>query len=205
MIIRPTLGFVARLAGLALLLGACAQTEPSRFYTLTPMAEAETGNSSGGRLSIGVGPVDLPEHLNRPQIVTRSSANQFDLAEFDLWAEPLDETFARVLGENLSSLLGTDRVSVFPWSGATPIDYQVTVKVIRFDRDSAGVSWLITRWSVLRDDGAELLTTRKSTFQERVRPLDYPTTVAAMGNTLTAFSREIAAAIRKLVRPAPSS
>jgi hypothetical protein len=37
------------------------------------------------------------------------------LGEFDQWAAPLQDTFVRVLAENLSLLLGTDRVLLHPW------------------------------------------------------------------------------------------
>ena len=69
------------LCGLVMLVGAaaagCATSPPSRFYLLTPIAQE--GSASGAsttdqRIAIGVGPVDLPDYLNRPQIVTRESS-----------------------------------------------------------------------------------------------------------------------------------
>ncbi|UCC31474.1 MAG: membrane integrity-associated transporter subunit PqiC [Phycisphaerales bacterium] len=44
-----------------------------------------------------------------------TSGHRLTLAEFDRWAEPLAFGFSRVLAENLSALLLTDRVLLFPW------------------------------------------------------------------------------------------
>jgi len=71
-----------------------------------------------------VGPVELPEYLDRPQIMTCESRNELQFAEFDRWAGSLEKAFSRVLAVNLSILLSTDRVAVYPWK-TTPIDHQV--------------------------------------------------------------------------------
>ena len=76
-----------------------------------------------------MGPVLLPAHLDRPQIVTRASENRLVLAEFHKWGEPLNTNFARVLAEDLAVLLATERVAVFPWRRAVPVDYQLEVRV----------------------------------------------------------------------------
>ena len=84
-----------------LLFAGCAATTPTRFYTLSSLVAAP-GEASQGlpHLAIGVGPVTLPEYLNRPQIVTRVGSNRIALADFESWAEPLDGLFARILTEN---------------------------------------------------------------------------------------------------------
>jgi uncharacterized lipoprotein YmbA len=95
----------------------CGTTDPARFYTLSPLAIPGTEAEAAGQgVAIGVGPIKLPEHLDRPQIVTRTSRNELKLAEFDRWAGSLADDFSRVLAENLSILLSTDRVSVYPVS-----------------------------------------------------------------------------------------
>jgi len=74
-------------------LGGCASTEPSRFYILHSLSgsEAETQIAAAENgVAIGIGPIELPEYLDRPQIVTRLSKNELQLAEFDQWVEPLN-------------------------------------------------------------------------------------------------------------------
>ena len=61
-------------AALALLLGGCIpSTPPAQFFTLTPeIAESERGSVSVPVNTIGVGPIDLPRYLMRPQMVSRA-------------------------------------------------------------------------------------------------------------------------------------
>ncbi len=133
-----------------LFLGAwgCATTQPPQFYLLSSLPASESPSSPDhpevalfiSELSpyIGVGPIDLPPYLDRPQIVTHASANALGLSEFDKWAEPLDGNVLRVLAENLSILLSTDRMVLFPWSGSIPVDYQIEANIIRFDSHPNG-------------------------------------------------------------------
>ena len=76
-------------------------------------------------MSIGVGPVHLPRYLDRPQIITRTKGTDLKLAEFHHWAEPLADTFMRVVSENLSTLVPTDRVYLHPWGVGVDLDYKV--------------------------------------------------------------------------------
>ena len=75
--------------------------------------------------------------------------NRFDLSENDRWAEPLDENLTHVLAQNLSVLLGSDRIIAYPW----PIDqkphYRVEIQVLRFESNSAGEAQLTARWTVI--------------------------------------------------------
>src|SRR4029077_20509436 len=70
-------------AGLgALLLGACSLLAPrdrSRFYVLTPLAVTDPTSSAtppGRRMALGLGPVNVPSYLDRPEIVTRVNPNE---------------------------------------------------------------------------------------------------------------------------------
>ena len=55
----------------------CASTPPSRFYVLSPIQgddrEAEADETC---TAISVGPIELPDYVDRSQIVTRISPNK---------------------------------------------------------------------------------------------------------------------------------
>lgn len=72
-----------------LALTGCADSQPTRFYTLSPLAAAlgSTPPTLLPDVTVGVGPVTLPPYLDRPQLVTRAGGNRVVLAEFDSWAE----------------------------------------------------------------------------------------------------------------------
>jgi len=183
------------------LLAGCSSA-PTRFYVLTPVpiSPGQPVAGAGQGPGVGVGPVELPDYTDRPQIVTRLDQNQFKLADFDNWSEPLKDNFTQVLAENLSILIPTERIFVFPWKRENRVNYQVTVKVIRFDRAVDGDSVLTARWRILGTDDREELRVQTATYTAPAGGPDYPATVAAMNQTLTALSRDIAAMLKGLAR-----
>ncbi len=183
-----------------MVLGGCAGTQPTRFYVLTSLSrsDAKRAVAVGQGVAIGIRPVALPRYLDRPQIVTRASRNQLDIADFDQWAEPLKDSIANVIAENLSILIPTDSIAVFPWNRSTPVLYQLAVEVTRFEGNAGGDSLLIARWSVIGEKGRKVVVSRKSSFREPVGAEDYTAVVSAMNKTLDDLSREIAKAIKGL-------
>lgn len=184
--------------GAFVMLGGCA-SQPSRFYLLGALPEAETmplAASGAQTPTIGVGPVSLPRYLDRPQIVTRTGANELKMAEFDRWAEGLDANFARVVAENLSLMFPTARVVVSPWLRATTIDYQVTVDVSHFVSQVGGEGLLIADWLIFRGEGPQVLATGRSRFSAPAAGRDYASMVAALSQTVADLSREIATHLR---------
>ena len=188
------------LVALLVVLGGClgGGSPPSRFYLLSPIPSSEASAATASGLAIGVGPVAIPDYLNRGQIVTRTGENQLELAEFDRWAEPLQKNLSRVLAINLSTLLSTDRVALHPWNRSTPMDYQVIVDVGRFEAGTDGMTSLLARWSVVEGTGRKTLRVRKSNFSEPIDADGYEATVASMSQLIAALSREVAAEIRDL-------
>ena len=181
--------------------GGCVASKPSKFYMLQALSttglDTKPARTEQG-LAIGVGPVAFPDYLDRPQIVTRTGQNELQRAEFDRWAGPLDDNFTQVLADNLSTLLATDRVALFPWPKSTPIDYQVAVEVTQFDGAPGGMALLTARWTLRSGDGQNTLAMRKFSISESVGGADYAALAAAQSRAVSRLSREIAAAIQSL-------
>ncbi len=181
-----------------LVLPGCAKSTPARFYMLTSVVgpQADPSVESGRtEMSLAIGPLQFPEYLDRPQIVTRASQNRLDLAEFHRWAEPLKQLFPRVLAENLSSRLSTERIVVRPWQSARPVDYRVRLNVIRFDGTPGGEVSLIARWALLGPDGKELSPPRRSRIAVPTRQTGYEGVAVAMSEAVGELAREIAAVL----------
>lgn len=192
---------VVVLALLLTILGGCGSSAPTRFYLLNSLSGSETGqlvSDSEDSMAIGIGPVKLPEYLDRTQIVTRASDNKIQLAEFNQWAEPLKENVSRVVAENLSQMLSTNNVSLFPWKSSDRIDYQVLIEIVNFEGKLGDNALLTVRWSILGGEGKRVLLKRKSNFKESVGSESYEVFVAAMNKLLEGFSREIAESIKGL-------
>ena len=183
-------------------LGGGSQT-PTKFYVLHSMQSSEDEIQPIAKLldtSIGVGPVRLPQYLDRPQIVRRSSQNQLQLAEFAQWAEPIRVNFSRVLAENLGILLETKKISLFPWLKTTKIDYQIILEITRFDGGHGNKALLRASWSIFGKESKEMLVHNYSSYSEPVEANDTEALVAAQGQTVKHLSREIAQALQMLVQ-----
>src|SRR5512147_2950173 len=174
--------FSSRLTGfvvgvLVLVLSGCASTPPTRFFVLSSSPNFEkVGNREGERcFAIGIGPVKLPEYLNQPEIVTRMTQNELRLDEFAKWAEPLEDNISRALAENLSSLLCTQSIAIFPWKGGTPIDYRIDVHVIQMDGMLGKSVLLDVSWSITDGTDRKKLPrmTKRSTYREPTGGGDY--------------------------------
>jgi len=195
--------FVA--VAVALWLAGCASSPPARFYTLTPLSQPEAKPSSPAAhpVSVGIEPVEVPDYLERAQIVTRDGRNELNLAEFDRWAGSLSDSIGTVLAENLGLLLGSDQVFVYPRMGTEKPDYTVAMRVLRLDCVLGGQVIVKAQWTLFagpdRKDGA----TRVMTFTERLSDKGYETMVAAVGRTLEQMSREIVREIQAQVAVEP--
>ena len=115
---------------------------------------------------------------------------------FHRWAEPLADSIARTLAEEIAAGVPTERILAFPWRGVVgrTIQYQVVVTVVRFDGRLGGDVTLDTRWRILDREGNEL-TFKRSTMIETATGPGYEPMVAAMNRALVTLGREIAAKI----------
>ena len=186
------------LLGCTLLLAGCARTASVSYYQLSALEAARNvpAGAETGKMVLGIGPVRLPEYLDRPQIVTRQSATRLQLADSHRWAEPLGENIPRVVGENLSALLGTDRILLHPWPASRATDYQLLVEVLHFENEGDGAARLVALWSVKGKDGGIVLPERRSSLLVPAVRLDQEGQVGALNEALGSFCREIAKELR---------
>lgn len=184
---------------------ACSSTPAAHFYLLSALEDgAPVTPAVNEQQLIGIGPVRLPKYLDRPNIVTRTTQTEMYLSGVHRWAEPLQDNFARVLAENLSRLLGTDKVSIEPSANRLLLDYRVSINVSQFDAGGEGDARLIALWSIHDKDGTALVVAQKS---EITLPLSRPATYAGIVDVLSKatgeLSREIAVAISGLATAGP--
>jgi uncharacterized protein len=179
----------------------CARTQQSRFYALNPISEkmiATSPNLSMNGKNIGIGRVEIPSHLDRPQIVTQKGPHQIHLAEYERWAFNLRENIKSVIAENLSTLLPDSNVYILPWRGMRPIHHQITIRIIRFDTFPGETVFLDARWVLLEEDDRQILLEQGSQIQIPLPGEEYDDIVAVQSQALGELSREIAEAIQTL-------
>ncbi len=175
------------------LVAACVGgTQPSRLYVLLA-TEAPSQRSTQG-VALSVGPIVLPKYLDRPQIVTRPTANELTIAEFDRWGGRLEDNVTQVIGENLSRRLRTSRVALFPAEAAVRADLRISVTISRFECvGDSGECVLDARWQIAgQGDGVAAPSMGASGLVARPANGSYTAVAAAMSQLLGELSREIA-------------
>jgi len=188
---------------LTLLLAGCANGPSARFYTLTPLEQQESHPPSlqpqpqaAMPVSVSIAPVEIPDYLDRPQMVTRDGKNELYFAEFDRWAGSLRDNMTAVLAENLSLLLGSDRIFVYPRVRTEKYDYLMALRVLRLDSVPGDRVLLKAQWTLFTDQDRVGIT-RMATFTEPLADNRYETLAAAVSSALGQLSREIVQDLRK--------
>jgi hypothetical protein len=195
--------FAWGLVALSLLLSGCMRdSKPVQFY----MLNANSG-VAGARVPaavqnqvIGLGPIRIPEYLNRPQMVVAITGNQYQLSEENRWAERLDQNISLALFKALPRQLGTDRIVRYPWSQRQVVDYQVGIDILEFNVNAEGQSRLIAQWFVKRKDKPAI--DKRSVFQFPASTTDYAVMVNAQSQCLTQLGEEISTTLRQLMKSA---
>ncbi len=183
------------------LAGGCAVQEvPTHFYALSSTLPPQPADRPRLAVKVGVGPLDFPRALQRPQVVTRENDNKIDVADFHQWGGRLDDDFLRILADNLVVLLGSSQIYTYPWESRLRPDYQVRISVSRFDGELGGEVVLRARWQLMSRRQRRELTARQSLIVEPVDGRGYAAYVAAQSRALAALSREIAAQIHHFAR-----
>ncbi len=185
------------------LLSGCGSSPPVYFYTLSVESAAATGSDMVRHtLRIAVGPVSIPEVIDRPQMVVRSGPHQVTLLEEHRWAESLNSEIPRVIAENLSRLLSTDHVWTSPQYIKGAADYKVSVDIQRFDSMPGQSVAIEALWRIRRVSGeGDESTVGRSNVQQPVSGQEYEALAEAHSRALAVISSEIADAIRLFAPP----
>ena len=175
-----------------LLLGACAASTPVRYYALdAPVSDRDA--VTAGRILV-VGPVTMPEYLQRPQIVRRTHGSALDVDDFHRWAEPLKDAVPRVLAQNLNGL-GTDIAATPAPARGVDADWRLNAVVLSFEADAEATVGLVVQWSITDRAGTRTVPWRTDHYRSAA-PARQPGAVAdAMSGLLARFAADVAAAL----------
>lgn len=182
---------------LGMLIAGCVSSPESRFFTLNATMNHAVESSS---LSVVVGPVSVPAAVDRPQIVVSTGPNQVRVDDYNRWASPLQSNISRVVADNLGSILGTPRVTVFPQASSATADYQAAVEVQSFGSALGEAATLDAVWTVRRIKDGKLRVGR-TTVREPASERGYDALAAAHSRAAARLSQDIAGAVRALDGP----
>ena len=214
---RPV--FLACLALLAAALAGCGVSPTVRFYTLSSVAAPVSGDAAPDSAaqpaspsvdpsaspsvgpSVGLGPITLPDVVDRPQFVLQTGPNRVMIADEHRWAEPLKSLIPRVIADNLSRILGVKQVWSYPQHAAEKAEFRVSVNIQRFESSPGEAAVVDASWTVRRGEGEPIAG--RSLAKEAVDGSGYDALAAAHSRALATVSREIAKTIPPDLAPQP--
>jgi uncharacterized lipoprotein YmbA len=187
------------LAAVLALSGCAGTSPPTHFYAL---------DSAGGAqalarlpdLSLGLGPIVLPDTLDRPQIVTRAGPYRLKLAEFHRWAGDLKGDLARTLAQRLSARLGTERLFLHPWPRHRQPTLQVRIDVLRLEGRPGGEAELSGNWTLLDGEGRQERYLEAFDLRESVSGTEFRDLVAAYSRLSDRLADRIAQGVAQRVQ-----
>jgi hypothetical protein len=196
--VRCVVKFALGIGLLGLVLAGCATSPPARYYSLAPLQPPAVKAASVPRFTVAVGPVILPDLLQRPQIATRTKDQQISFSDFHRWAGSLADETKRVLVVNLNGLLAGLRAAVSTDDMAIDPDFRVVVNINRFDGLPGSSVWLNAVWTIKEQKGKMAIAVNQSVIEEQVSGLEYLDLVSAQSRAIGQLSRAIAAELEKL-------
>jgi uncharacterized lipoprotein YmbA len=178
-------------------LSACVGTsQKTNYYALDSEAVSEMND---GEVLIAVGPFEIPDYLDRTQIVTRGEGTQLQILKFDRWAEPLGVSISRQVNNDINQQLKSAFAYQFPSVSPVRPAYKVRGRIHSFEANSDGVVNLRLRWGILDTEGHFAIPVRGANFSTTVESVDDIAAVtAAMGSLVDQLGDEIVAELRKL-------
>ncbi len=195
---RPDRSRWRLLACVSLVVGCVGTSRPSRFYTLAPAEVRDAPVAAANGVPLAIGPIDIPDYLDRQQIVTRSGENELVVSDFDRWGGSLERDISSSLVATAADRLAPRGILVFPWRSIPPASatgaYRASIAISRFDGALGRSVVLRGRWQLVRErDGREeFLTMKQVAIAEQVAGGDYGALVAAMQRALVRFGVDLA-------------
>lgn len=169
--------------------------DPTRFVVLA--SSRELGSQAGSevlpsKLDLGLGPVRLPEYLERSDVMVRTSATELRPMPNVRWAESFDVMLERVLANDLVERLRPERLLPYPWYASDKPQRQIEVEFAQLAPDASGKVTLIARWW-LRElgDGGRTLA-RESQITKAASSKDPARVAAAISEAVAELADEIA-------------
>ena len=175
-----------------LLCGCIGFTEspPSQFYMLKTVPAEPISRT---RLNIGIQEVQIPEYINRPQIVTIENKVEYNISEFNRWSSSLSGIIRRTLASDMAYLLPQSFIK--PSSIISDnYNYTISIEINRLDGEFDKNATLEAWWYILNRKGQ--IVYRGQTSLSQPAGDNYEELVSAQSLLLAEMAKEI---IQKLL------
>jgi uncharacterized protein len=179
---------------IALFLGCAAKEPLTSFYVLGQ--PQKTRSVRGGATAVFVNRVEVPAYLAKTSLVTMRGGIEVQYSVTARWAEPLDQGISRAIADALNQNSGLRAYSFSPSAPPPPHDYDVRVRIERFEGSDNGEVTLQARWEVTTTDSSEAISSRKVVLRRSGwQPGDHASLVRFLSQEISEMSRQIARSI----------
>src|SRR5215210_1039873 len=149
--------YVSALLCVLIFATGCGTPPQERFFTLASDRPSPASfTSASAAFVVMVGPVTVPDVVDRPQLVLRTSPSRVEIAEQARWAAPLKNEIARVVADHLAQLLQGSRTATSAERASGTPDYRVLIDVQRFESTPQEGATVQAAWTVRNRDGSAL-------------------------------------------------
>ena len=179
---------------LVLLSGCIIQKPDTRYYTLA--VDNETAGSPHSGLRLGIGPIEIPDLIDRREVVIRQNDNRVEILPFDLWGGSLSEDIRNTLASNIAKHIGTDQLIFYPFHGAK-IDRQIRVTILELSGIPGKEAQLNALWSVEQTGNKAQAKTNRSHYTVALGENQISAVVAGYSKLLAMLAEDIALHISK--------
>lgn len=184
-------------AGLLLLMltGCAASSPPTAYYLMNPDRDAEVLSQT--HANVAIGPILVPDYLQRKAIAIRQSEHQLAFSSSVLWASPLQQQLPALLRQSLQAML--PEVQLLPYPHTMPFSarasQQLMVEVLKFDGRPGGEVELSAHWVLEHSADKKVLASGHFQQQTNTAGTDYEQLVQAHNRLLDQFARQMAETI----------
>ncbi len=205
MMIRLQKRSVNAIALLAVAVAAgCAGPQPLavHYFGLSPLPASASAPAAGPRtaqapLLIVIQDVRLPQYLDRPQIVARTTGNSLFWSDERRWSEPLREELRRLLAVNLGRLMPEASVVSAPHAVGDRPALRLEVEIRNFELGGDGRVVLDAQWWAAGTRGLSSFPANTVLLSgSAATATDGDALAAAMSRIFGDFSRRVAERLR---------
>lgn len=177
---------------------SCGSSKPIQKYLLVPLAENENSSSQtadNNNIKIAAGIIEFPEYLTNPQIISFKKSNELYRDEYNRWASPLQSNFEKVLLEDISTYIPTDKILLYGSESLGHNVYRINVVVTEFGLQVDSSIVLTARWGTPLMRNSFTLN-KKSSFSEDGKGADYNEQVHILSELTSKLAKEISDEIK---------
>ena len=179
-------------------LSAClgGYSPQNRFYNLQPAENIGEQVFEKNNFSLGVGDVELPDYLDKPQIIImEADSPEIKQAEYDRWGDNLASMIQRVLAADLSNYFPSATVKS-KVDLTEKFNYLINVEIVKLDfiwKQKA----VLEAWWYINDQNAKTIKRQKFYAEEEIGN-SFADFVRAESKMLDQMSQSIAVALVNL-------